>query len=221
MFMNRNTAVSYLLTQHTRSRMHTLRHSVTSGRLHRIFNNFLSGVVVNIFIYLYLKLYNKFLNQITVLSCHSLTLQFCKATGALGPTVKRISQHFSSSLSRQYYLSHIFSHATRWSRTMSVRLTKENLILASKMRQQRKWSYFLMGTWKRSVRVDGLKAWLLAVTERQEGAAKAERPVEIRPEFPKGDRAKDSPTRRSTLTSYHSAHTWKLLTPRTRNVPGI
>jgi hypothetical protein len=61
--------------------------------------------------------------------------------------------------------------------------------------------------------VDGLKAWLLAVTERQEGAGKAERPVEIRSKFPKGDRANERLTRRWTLTSYRSAHTWKLLTP--------
>jgi hypothetical protein len=44
--------------------------------------------------------------------------------------------------------------------------------------------------------VDGLKAWLLAVTEQQEGAAKAERPVEIRSKFPKGDRANERLTRR-------------------------
>lgn len=76
--------------------------------------------------------------------------------------------------------------------------------------------------WKRrSVRVVGLKAWLLAVTEWQEGAAKAERPVEIRSKFPKGDRANERLTRLWTLRSYHSAHTRKLLTPRTHRFQGF
>jgi len=76
--------------------------------------------------------------------------------------------------------------------------------------------------WKgRSVRVVGLKAWLLAVSEWQEGAAKAERPEEIRSKFPKGDRANERLTGLWTLRSYHSAHTRKLLTPRTHRFQGF
>jgi len=121
-------------------------------------------------------------NRITITALHSkffhsratdipftATLKYLNTTGALGPTWQHISHYFRSCLSRPCNLSHIFSHITRWSRTMSVRLTKETLLLASKMLQQRKWSYFLTGTVGEKVRPGGWTEGLVTCSYRMAG----------------------------------------------------